>query len=272
MPSFGKNRRNGNGNPAAATAAKVTCRLPYFRAVIALLAWQAFGEPPPLLICVPGGLVPARIDSILGRAVQPRKVITFLRMNDLEAISKRDFRKIGVLYRQGFSPFVRESGKYLGKENLEITGICLDCDGREKTGPGNVLKRLQIGMDSLAELKAEVVWMLSDNALLNETTLKNFWLTRFKDYRLPLVVPVPNLAGLEVDLGMFSVCPDYRQLGAQSAQQIIQVFESGASPADVGMEPLISVQMTLNQDVADRIKWELIAEKMQRINTILKRK
>ncbi|MEO6096230.1 MAG: hypothetical protein ABIW76_11200, partial [Fibrobacteria bacterium] len=38
----------------------------------------------PLLICLPGGQSPARLDSALGPSLAPRKVIAFLRVRDLE--------------------------------------------------------------------------------------------------------------------------------------------------------------------------------------------
>jgi hypothetical protein len=40
----------------------------------------------PLLVCLPGGQPPARIDSALGPSLSPRKVIAFVRVRDLEDV------------------------------------------------------------------------------------------------------------------------------------------------------------------------------------------
>lgn len=40
----------------------------------------------PLLVCLPGGPPPIRIDSALGPSLSPRKVIAFVRVRDLEDI------------------------------------------------------------------------------------------------------------------------------------------------------------------------------------------
>ncbi|MEO7425471.1 MAG: hypothetical protein ABI036_09810 [Fibrobacteria bacterium] len=191
---------------------------------------------------------------------------------NLRILSRRDFRKVGVFYRQSFSAFVEESRKFLAKENIDLAGECMDCGGEGKLPPGAVSGKLRESMERLASQRTDVIWMLADNTLVNETTLKGFWLTHFKEYGLPVVVPLPNLASLELNLGMFGVWPDYRQLGMQAAQQIIQVFESGETPGKLGLEPLVSVQTVINLDMAQKVKWDLNKDKLYRVNSVLTRK
>lgn len=190
---------------------------------------------------------------------------------NLHILSQHDFRRIGVFYRQSFSGFIEESRRFLAKEKLELVGECLDCGGEAIGSHSAVSRKLREGMARIAAQKVEVVWMLADNALVNETTIKEFWLSHFKDYGLPVVVPLPNLAGLEMNLGMFGVWPDYRQLGLQAAQQVIQVFESGESPDSIGLEPLVSVQTVINMDMAQRVKWPLHQDMLYRVTSVLKK-
>lgn len=190
---------------------------------------------------------------------------------NLNILSGNEIHKIGVFYRKSFSGFVEESKRFLAKEKLELVGECLDCGSGGNMPPSAVSKKLKEGMTRLATQKVEVIWMLADNVLVNETTIREFWLTRFKEYGLPVVVPVPNLASLELNLGMFGVWPDYHQLGMQAAQQVIQVFESGESPVEIGLEPLISVQTVINLEVAKRVKWPVKGEKLYRVTSVLKK-
>jgi hypothetical protein len=209
------------------------------------------------------------LDSVAGIKFEVPAYTIFV---NLRILSQRDYRKVGVFYRQCFSAFVEESRKFLAKENIELAGECLDCGVAGKLSPGAVSGKLRESMSRLASQKTDVIWMLADNTLVNETTLKGFWLTYFKEYGLPVVVPLPNLASLELNLGMFGVWPDYRQLGMQAAQQIIQVFESGESPGKLGLEPLVSVQTVINLDMAQRVKWDLNKDKLYRVNSVLTKK
>ncbi len=190
---------------------------------------------------------------------------------NLHIVSKKDFNKVGVFYRESFTGFFEESKKFLAKEKINLVGECLDCGLNGKITPVAINGGLRTGMVRLASQKVDVIWMLADNVLVNDGTLKGFWLTQFKNYGLPLVVPLPNLASLDLNLGMFGVWPDYRQLGMQAAQQVIQVFESGETTGSLGLETLVGVQMVLNLEMAKRVKWEINEEKLNRISVKLKR-
>ena len=55
-------------------------------AMLLPLAWESLCAQAPLLVCLPGGQPPARIDSALGPSLSPRKVIAFVRVRDLEDV------------------------------------------------------------------------------------------------------------------------------------------------------------------------------------------
>jgi hypothetical protein len=54
--------------------------------MLLLLVWAGLRAQAPLLICLPGGQPPARIESALGPLMSPRKVIAFVRVRDLEDV------------------------------------------------------------------------------------------------------------------------------------------------------------------------------------------
>jgi hypothetical protein len=54
--------------------------------MLPLLVWAGLRAQVPLLVCLPGGQPPARIESALGPLMSPRKVIAFVRVRDLEDV------------------------------------------------------------------------------------------------------------------------------------------------------------------------------------------
>jgi hypothetical protein len=188
----------------------------------------------------------------------------------LRALSGRDFTRIGVFYRRSFSAFVEDSRRLLAREKLELIGKCIDCDGGGSPAGDEIVKSLGKGMDAFKEAGVQVVWMLPDNALVNPATLGRFWVPRLRRGKMPLVVPLANLASKQADLGLFSAYPDYPQLGVQAAQQVVQVLEEDVPPAALGFEPLISVQTTLNLSVAERLHWEIRKELLGRVGELVK--
>jgi hypothetical protein len=59
---------------------------PAILGILLLFAWGGPRAEAPLLVCLPGGQPPARIDSALGPSLSPRKVIAFVRIRDLEEV------------------------------------------------------------------------------------------------------------------------------------------------------------------------------------------
>ncbi len=54
--------------------------------MLLVLVWTGLHAQAPLLVCLPGGQPPKRIDSVLGPLLSPRKVIAFVRIRDLEDV------------------------------------------------------------------------------------------------------------------------------------------------------------------------------------------
>ncbi|HLP40231.1 MAG TPA: hypothetical protein VK465_01880 [Fibrobacteria bacterium] len=187
----------------------------------------------------------------------------------LRSLSGKEFSRIGVLHRREFSALVEDSRRLLAREKLELIGQCVDCDEKEVLFDGKMAKRLTRALDALQEARVEVVWMLPDNALVNAATVERFWAPRFRRGKMPLVVPLANLAGKQANLGLFSAYPDFYQLGVQAAQQVVRVLEEESKPAELGFEPLISVQTTLNLGVSKRLGWEIRAGKLDRVKDLV---
>ncbi len=186
-------------------------------------------------------------------------------------LSESKVTKVAVFHRKRFQESVLEEKRLLQKEKIVIQDYCLDCND-DKLKDQKLLDALQLAADEALKKGTDAFWMLPDNAIVNSKSLENFWIGSLKKKKKPIVVPLENLASLEMGMGIFSANPDYLQLGIQSAQQILQVLEEHESPDSIGLEPLISVQTVINLDVAKIIGWKFNTEKLSNVNKVLQSK
>lgn len=91
--------------------------------MLSFLFWGALhAQEAPLLVCLPGGQPPARIDSALGPCLSPRKTIAFVRVRDLE----------DVLPSYPQAPIVTTSAyaAYLAGYSIQLKGRKRDAQGK----------------------------------------------------------------------------------------------------------------------------------------------
>jgi hypothetical protein len=192
-------------------------------------------------------------------------------VTNFRIISQKDFSKVGIFYRKSYSSSIEEAKKLLSKEQFSLQTVCVDCEQNEKTTVQDVLKVMKKTFDKMVKEKgSEVFLVLADNLVVNNTSLTEFWLEKVKKKKVPVIAPLDMLASLQIGLAVFTADPDLPQLGAQAANQIIEFFENGTPLESIGFEPTISIKSTLNQNVAKELEWKLKAEKLGRINKVIK--
>jgi hypothetical protein len=207
------------------------------------------------------------LQNVIGIRFEVPGYTTF---TNFRIISEKDFNKVGVFYRKSFEHDITESKRLLANEQIELVAFCMDCDTPDKElSERDALRQLNNGWRELRREKVEVLWMLADNAILNGTTLRDFWVKTIARQRVPLVVPLERFAEPAVNLGVFVTQPDYFQLGAQLAGQVLQVFEEEEELDNIGFEPLISIRSIVNARKARTIRWGLNAERMGRVDKVL---
>ncbi|HKP95746.1 MAG TPA: hypothetical protein VJ385_08310 [Fibrobacteria bacterium] len=113
--------------------------------LLSLAVCAGLAAEPPLLICLPGGHPPLKIESVLNPAISPWKAMAFSRMRDLEA-ALSTYPKSPVItsaayarYLQGYE--VRLKGKKGGAKTKKYVLLAA------KTGIDNAnLARLTVGV------------------------------------------------------------------------------------------------------------------------------
>jgi hypothetical protein len=193
----------------------------------------------------------------------------FTLITNFRTISKKDFSSVGVFYRQIFAKDIEEGKRLLAKEKINLITGCLDCDLDKPLTPDKAFDRMENQFGALKSQNIEVMWILPDNYIVNSKTVSLFWLKKVKQAHIPAVAPIENLTSLGINAAIFSADPDYLQLGIQGAGQIVQVFEEETDINTIGFEPLISVKLVLNKNVAKELHWDLAEDKLERINKIL---
>ena len=192
-------------------------------------------------------------------------------VTNFRIISQKDFNKVGIFYRKSFTGSIEEAKKLLNKEQITLQTVCIDGEQNDKTTAQDALNVMKKSFDKMVkEQGSEVFLVLADNLVVNNTSLTEFWLEKVKKKKVPVIAPLDMLASPQIALAVFTADPDLPQLGAQAANQIIEYFENETPLESIGFEPTISIKSTLNQAVAKEVGWKLKAEKLGRINKIIK--
>ena len=191
-------------------------------------------------------------------------------VTNFRIISKKDFSKVGIFYRESFSSSIEEAKKHLSREQLSIDALCIDCKNNEKTTSKEALSTMKDSFDKMKNDNVDVFLLLADNLVVNAASLNEFWISKVKNKKIPMIATIDMLASSKFGVAVFTADPDLVQLGSQSANQIIEHFENETPMNEIGFEPTISIKSTLNAEIAKYMNWELKEEKLGRINNIIK--
>lgn len=191
-------------------------------------------------------------------------------VTNFNIVSAKDFSKVGIFHRNSAGPAILTAQKLLKKEQLELFPVCIDCKNPEKTTIQDAMATMnkQFGVLTKRD-KVDVVLLMADNLIVNNSNLGTFWIGKVKKQNIPVIAPLDMLASPEIGLALFTADPDLTQLGIQSANQILDYFENGTAIETIGFEPTISIKSTVNKTIARNIGWKLKEEKLSRINTII---
>lgn len=191
-------------------------------------------------------------------------------VTNFRIISQKDFSRIGIFYRKSFTRSIEETRKLLGKEQIAISSVCVDCDQSSKASTENTLAVMNGSWERLVEKeKVEAFIIPADNLIVNSKALAEFWNGKIREKKIPVIATIDLLASEKFGAAVFTADPDLMQLGNQGANQIVEHFENNIPMNKIGFEPTISIKSTLNEHIADELGWKLKKEKLGRITTII---
>jgi hypothetical protein len=199
------------------------------------------------------------------------EVPAYTLLTQFRQISGKDFSKVGIFYRNFFTPTIEEAKRLLAKEKIEVMGICIDCDQKNQLTSEKAVSIMKKRLKEFKVNKVEVFWIPADNLIVNVASFVELWQPLKRD-KYPIIVPLENLASIQTDMGIFAATTSSPELGAQVGSQIIEMFENETPVEDIGFEPLIRVNSVLNMEVAKSIGWTVNKEKLNKVNKILEKK
>ena len=162
---------------------------------------------------------------------------------NLRALVQDPIRRVGVLYRPEFEAFVAEQRELARLEQFEVVGVKV-----VGTGPTEI----QRGLSELKAANIDALWVLNDNPLLDNRTVREGWIPELTRDWTPVVVNVGSLVSAEFNFGTYAVVPDHKDLGLQTANLLLDLASREWRVDERRIELPVSVQTILAVNVAKR--------------------
>jgi len=151
-------------------------------------------------------------------------------------------RKVGVVYRRPFEPFVSEQRRLALREGIDLVGREVSLDPSQN--------EVSTALKSLVERDGvDALWVSNDEALLSQRMLSSVWLSSSNPrHRMPVIVGEPNLLTKEHPVGTFAIMPDDVALGIQTANLIFDVADEGWKIGERELSLPISIKTVVDAD------------------------
>ncbi len=168
---------------------------------------------PPSVACMALFIPEATkdIENALGISYElpPVVMLTQLRHKILQPIER-----VGVIYRDSYTPFIKRHEPYCLKEEIELISYVLP------NNPAKLEQGIRSGLKYLMKkAKVDAIWVLNDSKLLQQKYVDRIWIPKLKYYKKPVVVSIEKLSQ-EGSFGNFAVFPDHDEIGHQVVDMI----------------------------------------------------
>jgi CBS domain-containing protein len=180
----------------------------------------------------------------------------------LRSVIKKPVRRVGVIYRPAFAPFLERQEALAAKEQITVVPIRVPVDA-SASDVREALKGLRLVGD------IDALWVLNDNGLLRGAEfLESAWRPEIAALGVPVVVSVPTLVSAEARFGTFAVLPDLDALGIQAANVLLEVADSDWRADGHPVELPISTLTVVNMRQV-RLKFGLRDGALRRIDRVI---
>lgn len=126
--------------------------------------------------------------------------------------------KIGAVHREAFGNYVKAESSMMRVEKFKMYTASI--------GDNPTLYELEAALDDLLNIhKVDVLWILNDNVLLQQTLVADVWLPTLHSSPMPIIVNVPVLLNPDIEFGTLAVIPDSAALGVQAANMIFNAYD-----------------------------------------------
>jgi hypothetical protein len=140
-------------------------------------------------------------------------------MTNLRKLSESPIDRVGVIRRAGLAGFVKRQADLAIREQIVVI--------EEEVSPSPNASEIKRALRLVKE-RVEAIWVLNDDHLLLPQLISDGWLPGLNERpRVPALVGAASLVSAATSFGTFAVLPDHIALGAQAANLIYEIEESG---------------------------------------------
>lgn len=183
------------------------------------------------------------IENATGIAYEVPGVTLF---TNLRSLVSTPIRRVGVVYRPAFKPYVARQRRLAEREQIETVGEAVSAEPSVKELQG-ALRRLQ------RDAEVDVFWVLNDNSLLTPELVAGAWMPALVGAgHAPAIVGTPALLSGEGAFGTFAMIPDHSALGVQSANLVFQIADNNWRVTEIGVQLPLSVKTVVNMRQAEK--------------------
>ncbi len=179
----------------------------------------------------------------------------------LRSIIKRPIKKVGVIYREWMSDFIKQNQAYCLQESIQLMGI--------KISDKPSMRHLNYQLKHLLRKDIDALWVVNDNGLLQARYLQNVWIPLLKRFDKPVLVGIKALTKTSLNFGTFSVEADHYALGVQGAEMISDIMDNNWRIADHKIEQPLSISNLLNIKLINKKKIPLDLDKIGQIDQLI---
>ncbi|MCW8929967.1 MAG: hypothetical protein OQL19_07005 [Gammaproteobacteria bacterium] len=179
----------------------------------------------------------------------------------LRSIVKHPIRKVGVIYREWMSDFIKQNQAYCEKERIELVAVKIP----NKASIG----QLSYHLKHLLHENIDALWVVNDNGLLQPRYIQNAWIPLLKNFNKPVLVGIKALAESNLNFGTFSVEADHYALGVQGAEMISDIMDNDWQISEPKIDPPLSISNLLNIKLSKKKNILLDNKKMGQIDKLI---
>lgn len=191
----------------------------------------------PAVVLMTSFLDTAELEAI-GAAGISYEVPLISVVTNLRQIVATPVERVGVVYRRPLAPFMTKQRALAQREQIRVVEAVVSPSPNDSE-----LKRAL----RLLKPKVDALWVLNDDRLLTPSLIARGWLPGLneKPWRLT-IVGVPSLVSAALSFGTFAVLPDHTALGAQAANLVLEIAESGWALPHPGVSEPLSTTTTID--------------------------
>ena len=176
-------------------------------------------------------------------------------VSEYSQLSSTPIHSVLTFYRGSqFTQSIADSTRQLERIGVQLKAIDVEAEGPDRESILRTIRRL--APQACRDPTIDAVVLLNDNAILNEATLP-LWQRLAQRRGLPFLGSLDRLIGDRQPLCVYAAIPDHLQIGSQIAQLAGFILQGEASPAELGIEPLISIDHIIHLTKARELSLQL---------------